>query len=646
MVFSKYTALIAMSVLSSYAQTTHTWTGAAGDGLWGTAGNWDTGIVPSSSTDDVVFPVSGVPTSISISQVVSMSSYTINTPENYTFTLDDGSGKLEFRGGTFDSDVTLNNSAGSSDIVGRSPSVFNGDFTLNQGADIRGSDITWNGDIISSGHGISLNGARHIVNGSIDLDSDNTGGAGVFTLTSAGNNASNATQLNSTGNDWGTTRINFGGYLLLGADNAMPTDAGVQFGWHQDSSSSGTLDLGGHDQTVAYISQTSNFPDINGDQNITGGGTLTIDTVAGGAYEYHGRISDGATATSITKNGTGTQILENNTGTTSDYSGATTVNAGILQASSSDSLSASSAVTIASSATLSISGQDNEIGSLAGAGTVENVDNAGVLASALSAATLTTGADNTDTTFSGTIQDGSTAALSFTKTGTGTQTLTGANTYTGTTVVSEGMLSLSGAGSIDASEEIQILNGAVYNIATATDQTFANSVIGTGTIVGDFQLEASGEIAPGETASSIGTLNFDNNLVLDTDSVVTLSLSSALGNDPSALISNALDGAAGTNHDALNISGDLSGGGTFVVSLDYVAEAGDYFDLFQAGSVTGLTEGQLDLSSVTLAEGLSWDTSQFATTGLIMVIPEPTSSALFDELCSVRTRCSRAPRSS
>jgi hypothetical protein len=57
---------------------------------------------------------------------------------------------------------------------------------------------------------------------------------------------------------------------------------------------------------------------------------------------------------------------------------------------------------VSTSATLDIDGHNVTIGSLAdgtGAGTVTNGDTV--------ASSLTTGGDNTDTTFSGTIQDGS-----------------------------------------------------------------------------------------------------------------------------------------------------------------------------------------------------------------------------------------------
>ena len=75
----------------------------------------------------------------------------------------------------------------------------------------------------------------------------------------------------------------------------------------------------------------------------------------------------------------------------STYTGATAVNVGTLQAGAVNAFSPSSAFTVASGAMLNLASFNQTIGSLAGAGAVT-----------LGAATLTTGNDNTSTTFSGT----------------------------------------------------------------------------------------------------------------------------------------------------------------------------------------------------------------------------------------------------
>ena len=287
--------------------------------------------------------------------------------------------KLNISGGITTAENITNVGGGGGKITGGTGGgTFTGLITLTNGIDLRGDDLTFSGGITSTDQGFVINGARYVIDTTaIDLDSDNSGGAGTFGLTSAGNSKANATELNVGGNDWGLARINFGGYLKLGGDNYMPADAGVEFGWNSDGASSGTLDLNGFDQTVAFLRQTTIFPTFNGDQNITGGGTLTIDTAAG-TYDYHGRITDGATATSLVKAGTGTQILANNTGTASNYSGTTTINAGTLalvDASGTNNIASSSAIDVASGATLDVSGITNgfELANgqtLSGSGTV------------------------------------------------------------------------------------------------------------------------------------------------------------------------------------------------------------------------------------------------------------------------------------
>src|SRR5208337_4622589 len=151
-----------------------------------------------------------------------------------------------------------------------------------------------------------------------------------------------------------------------------------------------------------------------------GGGTFLAD--AGTSSILNGSING---VGSLTKDGLGTLTL---TGTNT-YSGGTNIAEGILQAGSSTALSTNSAFSVIS--LLDLHGFNNTIGSLSGTGVVTN--NGG------SPATLTVGGNNTNTTFSGTLTDG-TSSLGFTKTGTGTLILGGANTYSGGTIVNNGTL--------------------------------------------------------------------------------------------------------------------------------------------------------------------------------------------------------------
>ena len=260
----------------------------------------------------------------------------------------DASGRLTVGAtGYSNSPITINNGSGGSITATGNGGELAGLISLNQNVDFRGSGLTFSGGINSvANQGLSLNG-RSIINANpIDLNT------GTLTITSNGLTSANATQLNVGGNDWALMRINFNGYLLLGGENFLPADSDIQFGWHQQDSSGGTLDLNGFDQTVASISVTPFFADKAGNQNITGGGTLTINQSID--TEYQGRITDGATATHLVKDGVGTLTLNNLSGTPSSYTGDTTVNAGTLSIANVDSLADTSDVHLATGAVLDL----------------------------------------------------------------------------------------------------------------------------------------------------------------------------------------------------------------------------------------------------------------------------------------------------
>jgi hypothetical protein len=181
-----------------------------------------------------------------------------------------------------------------------------------------------------------------------------------------------------------------------------------------------------------------------------------------------------------------------------------------------------------------------------------------------------------------------------------------------------------------------------------------------------------------------GTLQINGNLTIDRGSMLTLKISSVTTNhDPGILaaLSNMATYSAyvasmistynafqpthptlpipqptvNVESDFLNITGSLSIGdpttGTVTVANNgYVgvsagteANIGDYFNLLDwAGVLSGTTNGGTfstaagfinggqsgDLNLPTLSAGLSWDVSQFATSGIVIVVPEPSRTVL------------------
>jgi autotransporter-associated beta strand protein len=195
----------------------------------------------------------------------------------------------------------------------------------------------------------------------------------------------------------------------------------------------------------------------------------------------------------------------------STYTGTTTITAGILQANAATRFSALSAHIIGMNGVLRLNGFNNSIGSLAGAGIVQN--------NAATSITLTAGANNTSTTFSGVLQNGFTGTLALTKTGTGTLILTGANTHTGTTTVSAGVLQI-GDG-VSGSLSTGTANLAVSNSAITALLRFMS---GTSSINAVLVGNANG--ATGSFNMLGGVLNAN---VSDSDSVPSVGLGTANG---------------------------------------------------------------------------------------------------------------------
>jgi autotransporter-associated beta strand protein/T5SS/PEP-CTERM-associated repeat protein len=202
--------------------------------------------------------------------------------------------------------------------------------------------------------------------------------------------------------------------------------------------------------------------------NVTNNGTFAINR--SDTFTFGGVISGSG---AFQQNGTGTTIFT----AANTYTGGTIINAGTLQLGPGGSLAPTSALTVNAGGIFDLNNFNQTIGSLAGAGNVT-----------LGAATLTTGTDNTSTTFSGTISG--TGGL--TKIGAGTLVLTGTNPYSGATTVNGGVLTV---------------NGAIPNSTLTVDG--GGTLRGTGTL-GNAIIN-NGTLSPG---NSIGTITVNGNLVM------------------------------------------------------------------------------------------------------------------------------------
>jgi len=166
-------------------------------------------------------------------------------------------------------------------------------------------------------------------------------------------------------------------------------------------------------------------------------------------------------------NGTGTLILSG----ANTYRGATNVELGTLQAGSTTALSANSAFSV--TALLDLHGFNNTIGSLSGTGIVTN--------NGASPATLSAGGSNSNTTFAGTLTDGS-DSLGFAKGGLGVTILIGGNTYTGGTTINAGTLQIGDSGT-SGSIAGNVTDNATFAFNRSDSVTFSGVISGTGALV-------------------------------------------------------------------------------------------------------------------------------------------------------------------
>jgi len=224
----------------------------------------------------------------------------------------------------------------------------------------------------------------------------------------------------------------------------------------------------------------------------------------------------------------------------------------------------------ASGAALDLGGFNQTIGSLAGVAGSQVV---------LGSGALSTGGDNTSTTFAGVISGG---GGSLVKQGAGTLTLTGTNTYTGPTTVSGGTLRVNGS------------------IAGAVTVNSAAVLKGSGTIGGLVTVASGGVLAPG---SSPGVLNVGS-LNLNAGSQTQIELGGT---------------TRGSQYDAVVAGGNINLNGTLNVSLinSFAPALGNSFGILVWNTESGVFSS---VNLPALSAGLAWNTTKLYTSGALSVI--------------------------
>ncbi|WP_165937826.1 autotransporter-associated beta strand repeat-containing protein [Methylobacterium segetis] len=332
--------------------------------------------------------------------------------------------------------------------------------------------------------------------------------------------------------------------------------------------------------------------------NVDGGVSSRIETQLGGT----------AATIGLRKIGAGTLVLAGN----NTFTGQTRISAGTLEVQGGQAIANQSAVLLDNVAGARLLVTNSEtIGSLAGGGA------AGGTVAIAAGQVLTTGADNSSTTFAGVI--GGAGGLA--KTGTGTFTLSAANTFTGGTLNQAGTLVLAAGGSLASgvtnNAGATFLNNGTVNADHANAGTSTNNGAINGNVGNTGTFTNTGSVA-GRLTNAGGATNNGaiNGGVTNTGTFAN----TAAGTVAGGLINNAgtttndgliVGGATVAAGSTLTTNSRIDGGISNAGTVNARGQANGSFantgTLTLTGGLTGLTrltnDGTVDLGTNSLTIG-------------------------------------------
>jgi autotransporter-associated beta strand protein len=311
-------------------------------------------------------------------------------------------------------------------------------------------------------------GAQLNLSGPITISS---GVKGVTILFRSGATNGDFITLSNTGNSWdGDTQLfsgnaGTGSGVRLGADNALSTLSVV---YSTGSTGSGTtLDLAGFNQEIRGLANfqgsANTLKVINSDSSKVS--ILTLNT-AGNRNSGGATILDGAGKIQVVKTGNFDQILNG----VNTYTGGTRIDQGSLTLGNATNTLANTGAVNVNGGTLALGTNNDTVGAVTlTSGSITGTGNAtnGIL----------TGTGSNFDVRSGSVSAALAGSVGLTKTTVGTVTLSGNNTYSGSTTVSEGVLSVGTSANLGGASSALSLDGGTLQVTGTTLTSFSGRTV-------------------------------------------------------------------------------------------------------------------------------------------------------------------------
>ena len=472
---------------------------------------------------------------------------------------------------------------------------------------------------------ITANGATVAITSSNEIS-----GGGGFTKDGAGTLALTGTNVFT-----GTTTVSAGG-LVVGANDALGTTAGnttvaaaaaLGFTGGINYSTAETIVGSGGGNAAAlgvftvgtrgFVQSVSGNNTFAGAVQINATGSTRIGTQDGASLTLTGPVTmSGATGVTVlfrVGNTDGDFVTLSNSGNSWDtqtqiFTGNAGTGAGVRLGVTNALPTATPLVGFAGAGigtTLDLASFSQEVAGLSNTGASANLRITNSVGSSTSVLTLTNAAP-LNSGASVVIADGA-GVVAVVKGGSSAQTLSAPNTYTGTTTVNAGTLTLGNASALGTSSAT-VTGGSLdlggQTIANVVSVGAAGTLTGSGSITGAATLD--GNVTPGGSSSGLITL---------ASATVTSTAAFALQLPAT--------GTRGTSYDAITVSGAFALDGTVTVDITGLTPTiGQTFDLIDSTGPIDVTNFTVatDLILPALGGSLAWDTSAFASTGVVSIV--------------------------